>query len=78
MSTSGVDSISVTLTFILGRKTVTISEYLRLRPGSILVLDPMPDDMVEILANGKLIGRGAVNVRGDRISVELRERLRAA
>lgn len=78
MSTRGVDSISVTLTFILGRKTLSIAEYLRLRTGSIVVLDPMPDDMVEILANGKLIGRGAVNVRGDRISVELRERIKAA
>lgn len=78
MSARGVDSISVNLTFILGRKTMTVAEYLRLRPGSIVVLEPTADDMVEILANGKLIGRGAVNVRGDRISVELRERIGGA
>ena len=78
MTTRGLNSISVTLTFILGRKTMTIADYIRLRPGSIVVLDPMADDMVEILANGKLIGRGAVNVRGDRISVEVKERIGGA
>ena len=77
MAASGVNSISVSLSFILGRKVMMVSEYLRLRPGSIVVLDPMPDDMVEILANGKLIGRGAVNVRGERISVEMKERVTA-
>ena len=78
MAARGVNSISITLTFILGRKTMTVAEYIRLKPGSIIVLDPMVDDLVEILANGKLIGRGAVNVRGDRISVEVKERIGAS
>lgn len=76
MAARGVDSISVTLTFVLGRRRMTIGEYLRLQPGSIVTLDPMADDMVEILANGKLIGRGAVNVKGERISVDIKSRLR--
>lgn len=75
MAVRSVNSISVSLSFILGRKVMAIGDYLRLKPGSIVILDPMPDDMVEILANGKLIGRGAVNVRGDRISVEVKERV---
>ncbi len=76
MPLPGVDQVRITLNIVLGRKTMTVAEYLRLERGSMVALDPMPDDMVEILAGGKLIGRGVVNVRGDRISVELRERVR--
>jgi flagellar motor switch protein FliN/FliY len=78
MPLPGVDQVRITLNIVLGRKTMTVAEYLRLERGSMVALDPMPDDMVEILAGGKLIGRGVVNVRGDRISVELRERVRGS
>ena len=78
MALPGVDSVRVTLSIVLGRKVMTIQDYLRLERGSMLALDPMPDDMVEIQAGGKVIGRGVVNVRGDRISVEVKERIRGS
>lgn len=76
MPLPGVDQVRVTLSIVLGRKTMTVAEYLRLERGSMVALDALADDMVEILAGGKLIGRGIVNVRGDRISVEVKERIR--
>lgn len=76
MPLPGVDQVRVTLNIVLGRKTMSVAEYLRLERGSMVALDAMPDDMVEIVAAGRVIGRGVVNVRGDRISVEVKERIR--
>lgn len=78
MALPGVDQVRVTLSIVLGRKIMTVQDYLRLERGSMVALDSMPGDMFEIQAAGKIIGRGVVNVRGDRISVEVKERVRAS
>jgi flagellar motor switch protein FliN len=72
-----VESIPVELSVVLGSCRMSIREAIALKRSSPIVLDPSADDSVEILANGRLIARGRVVVKGDRILIEVLDRLKA-
>ena len=44
--------------------------------GAVVALDPSPDDIVDILANGLPVARGRVGVEGGAIRVEVTEMVR--
>jgi flagellar motor switch protein FliN/FliY len=52
-------------------------EFINLNRGAVIPLDPTPRDLVEIKANDHLIARGEVVVKGDRVVIEISERIRA-
>jgi len=56
--------VPVRITVRLGQAVKTIGEILSLTPGSVIELDKMAGDPVDILVNGKLIARGEVVVIG--------------
>jgi flagellar motor switch protein FliN len=72
-----VESIPVELSVVLGSCRMSIREAIAFKRSSPIVLDPSADDSVEILANGRLIARGRVVVKGDRILIEVLDRLKA-
>jgi flagellar motor switch protein FliN len=49
-----------------GATRMPLRDVLQLAPGSVVDLDPAPEDSVELLVNGKVVARGvAVTVRGN-------------
>jgi flagellar motor switch/type III secretory pathway protein FliN len=54
-----------------------IKNFIALSRGGTIVLDPVPGDKVDIMANEHLVARGVVLVRGSTISVEIREVMRS-
>jgi flagellar motor switch protein FliN/FliY len=54
--------IPVRITVELGRTRKTIGEVLALGPGSVVELNKMAGEPVDVLVNGKLIARGEVVV----------------
>lgn len=78
MPLSGLNSVIVDVSVVLGSTTMSIKNFINLSRGSIIVLDPKDGDKVDIMANDHLVARGVVLVRGDTISVEVREILRSA
>jgi flagellar motor switch protein FliN len=65
--------VTVTLTAELGRTTVTLGEVLRLGNGSVVPLDRLIAEPVEITARGVLLARGEVVVVDDRFAVRIKE-----
>jgi flagellar motor switch protein FliN/FliY len=59
--------VSLDVTIELGRTMMSIKDILNLSVGSVIELDKMAGDPVDILVNNKLIARGEVVVI-DRIS----------
>jgi flagellar motor switch protein FliN/FliY len=60
---SGLDivlDVPVELAVEIGRTEMTIRETLDLGPGSIVVLDRMTGEAVDLLVNGRRIARGEV------------------
>lgn len=63
--------IPVKLTVELGRTRMTIKELLRLAQGSVVALDGMAGEPLDILINGYLIAQGEVVVVADKYGVRI-------
>ncbi len=59
------DDLPLTLTFEVGRLTVTVGELRRLGPGAVMNLGRGPEELVEIATGGRRVGQGElVNIEG--------------
>lgn len=65
--------IPVKLSVELGRTRLTIKELLELAQGSVVELDGLPGEPMDILINGYLIARGEVVVVEDRFGIRVTE-----
>ena len=63
--------IPVKLTVELGRTKMTIKELLRLSQGSVVALDGLAGEPLDILINGYLIAQGEVVVVADKFGVRI-------
>jgi type III secretion protein Q len=68
---SDLDGIPVRLVFELGRTEMSLAEIRRLAPGAIVPLACLRDQAVDIVANGRRIGRGALVEIGDSLGVRV-------
>lgn len=77
-----LSDVPVELAVEIGRTRMTVGATLELRPGSIVVLDRVAGEPVDLLVNGTPIARGEVVVIDEefalRISEVLGERTNAA
>ena len=68
-----LDDIDVRVRVELGRCRMYVSEVLGLREGSVIELDKLAGDPVDIVVNGKLLARGEVLVLNDNFCVRITE-----
>ncbi len=66
-------SVPVELAVEIGRTTMTIGETLALGPGSIVSLNRMAGEPVDLLVNGKRIARGEVVVIDEEFGLRISE-----
>ena len=57
-----LNDVTVELTVEVGRTRMTLGQALALGPGSVVTLDRLADQPVDLLVNGKPIARGEVVV----------------
>ncbi len=57
----------------LGRTQMALDEVLKLHKGSVVPLDKLAGDPVDIFVNGRLIARGEVLVLNDNFCVRVAE-----
>lgn len=65
--------VKLHVTAELGRKRLTIKEALSLGPGSVVELDKVAGEPVDLLINDKLIARGEVVVIEENFGVRITE-----
>lgn len=63
--------IPVSVTVEIGRTKMSIRNLLQLNQGSIVTLDRMASDPLDVLVNGTLVAHGEVVVVNDRFGVRL-------
>lgn len=63
--------VSLRVTVELGRTKMKIEEILQLGPGSVIELDKLAGEPVDMLVNDRLIARGEVVVLDDRFGVRV-------
>jgi flagellar motor switch protein FliN len=65
--------VEVEITLEIGRKKMRIADVAKLGPGATLELDKQAGQPLELLVNGRLIGRGEAVVVGDRYAIRITE-----
>ena len=68
---TGLEDLPVTVVFELARMTMPLHEVSRLAAGSIVPLPELSEPTVDLVANGKRIGRGEIVKVGDGMGVRI-------
>ncbi len=55
----------------LGRTRMTVQDLLQLAPGSVVELDKVAGEALDILVNGRLVARGEAVVVNDKFGVRI-------
>jgi flagellar motor switch protein FliN len=63
--------VTMSLTVELGRTNMLIKDVLQLSDGAVVELDKMVGEDLDLLANGKLIGRGKIIIIDDYYGVQV-------
>jgi type III secretion protein Q len=66
-----LDDLPVKLVFELGRLELSLGEIRQLVPGALLPLARPLEESLDIVANGRRIGRGALVQLGDSLGVRI-------
>jgi flagellar motor switch protein FliN/FliY len=65
--------VEMDLRIELGRTLMRLDEVLQLRSGSVVALDKLAGDPVDVFVNGRLIARGEVLVMNDNFCIRVTE-----
>lgn len=74
--TRGLDflkDVDVRLTVELGRTEMKLKDVLALSEESVVMLDRLTDELLDVMVNGKLIARGEVVAQGERFGLRIVE-----
>ncbi len=63
--------IPLELTVVIGRTKILVQELLQLGQGSVVALEKLAGEPMEVYVNDKLIGRGEVVVVNDKFGIRL-------
>ena len=70
---NALQDVELDLRIELGRTELLIEEVLQLREGSVVPLNKLAGDPVDVLVNGRLVARGEVLVLNDNFCVRIAE-----
>ena len=73
-----IRDVELDLKIELGRTQMYLEDVLKLRRGSVVPLDKLAGDPVDIYVNGRLIARGEVLVMNDNFCVRVAELIAGA
>ena len=68
-----LENIEVQMTVEVGNTEISIRDLLRLNEGSVVELDRLAGDPLDILVNGTMIAKGEVVMVGERFGVRFTE-----
>ena len=68
-----LENIEVRLTVEVGNTEIKIKDLLRLNEGSVVELDRLAGDALDILANGTKIAKGEVVMVGEKFGIRFTE-----
>ncbi|MDB2389636.1 flagellar motor switch protein FliN [Alphaproteobacteria bacterium] len=68
-----LENIDVSLTVEVGSAEIKIRDLLRLNEGSVIELDRLAGEPLDILANGTMIAKGEVVMVGERFGIRFSE-----
>lgn len=75
---SSINAVEIELSVILGKTSMPINQLLRMGRGAVIELETLENDEVEIQANNVAIAKADVIVQGERIGIQITEKIKAS
>lgn len=63
--------IPIQIVAVLGKKAVTVKDVVSLRMGEVIELNRLPNEAIDLLANGKLIAKGELVEIDGRLGIRI-------
>ena len=73
---SSIDHIPIELTVVLGNSVMPVNHLLKMGRGAVIELTTFENEEVEIHANNTLVAKGDVVVKGDKIAVQIKSKVK--
>lgn len=67
------EEIPVQVVAVLGKKVVTLKEVASLKTGDVVELKKQPHDMIDLVANGKLVAQGELVLVDGQVGIQIRQ-----
>jgi flagellar motor switch protein FliN/FliY len=67
------ENLPIQVVAVLGKKNMTIKDLIALKPGEVLELKKLPQDTVDLVANGKLIARGELVLIDGKLGIQIKQ-----
>lgn len=58
---------------VLGKKTLSLADVISLKAGEVIDFKKLPHDLVDLVANGKLVGRGELVVIDGKLGIQIKQ-----
>lgn len=68
-----VKDVEVELTAVLGGTTISVGELFGLQKNSVVALDTLTDQPVDLLLNDKVVARGALVIADENFAIQITE-----
>ena len=67
------EEMPVSVVAVIGKKTVTLRELVAFKQGEVVELGKLPNESVDLVANGKLIARGEMVLIDGKIGIQIKQ-----
>lgn len=73
-----IGTVPVELTVVLGTASMPVNQLLKMGRGAVIELNTGENDQVQILANNTPVATAEVIVHGERIGIQITEKLKSS
>lgn len=67
------EDMPVQVVAVLGKRTMTLKDVIGLKQGEIIELKKLPQDTVDLVANGKLMARGELVLVDGKLGIQIKQ-----
>ncbi|MBI2339098.1 MAG: FliM/FliN family flagellar motor switch protein [Deltaproteobacteria bacterium] len=67
------DEMPVQVVAVLGKRTMTLKDVVALKQGEILELKKLPQEAIDLVANGKLMARGELVLVDGKLGIQIKQ-----
>lgn len=65
--------LPVQVVAVMGKKTMTLKEVMALKQGEVVELKKLPQESIDLVANGKLIARGELVLVDGKLGIQIKQ-----
>ena len=67
------EDMPVQVVAVLGKRTMTLKDVIGLKQGEVIELKKLPQETIDLVANGKLMARGELVLVDGKLGIQIKQ-----